>query len=160
MSEDQVTPTTRRRRDNNYRSKACSKSIGNEPLEHEGSEIGPSALTKSASAMPRQSVDNKAPPIEWESISNDVKAIQMDVDLAFTTQLRIINTMQRWLEEALFEFFQPWLPSLLAKKTISTVEEVKFDEWTMVLGKEIKTLPKMATQRIPGSSLSQELAAA
>ena len=104
--------------------------------------------------MPRQSVNNNPPPIEQENISNDVRAIQMDVDLAFTTQLRIIKTMQRWLEEALFQFFQQWLPSLLAKKNISTVEEVKLDEWTMIFpgGGRIKTLPKVATQRIPESS--------
>lgn len=80
-------------------------------------------------------------------------------NMPFKTQRQVLTTVQELLEESCFDFAQQWLPDVLKDKNIKEAEQAELTEWSNIMGKEVKTLPKHATQRIAGTSLTQELTA-
>lgn len=157
MSKQQIDDAgSRKRKEDNYLAKKRSKSIGAEPNRREINDAKhPTEATKTLT-IPTQTAPEVPNPV---SDRGELESVLQEANIPFKTQLRIVTTVQFWLEEALFDFFQKWLPNILATKGIDMPEKVELTEWTNVMGKEIKSLPKAATQRISGTSLTQELTA-
>ena len=157
MSKQQIDDAgSRKRKEDNYLAKKRSKSISAEPKRREIKDVKHPTEATQTLAIPAQTAPEVPNP---DSDRGELESVSQEANIPFKTQLRIVTTVQFWLEEALFEFFQKWLPKILAAKGIDMAEKVELTEWTNVMGKDIKSLPKASTQRISGTSLTQELTA-
>ena len=148
---------TKKRKENNYRAKKRSMSTDTkEPHSLENLDVG---LPKHPVTESREPIRDCTPPCDVQRPEIKQHPTPLDASIPFRTQFRILTAVQGWLEEAIFEFFQKWLPEALEAKDIDVAEKVELTDWADTIGKEMKALPKAATGRIPGTSLMQELRA-
>ena len=148
---------TKQRKENNYRAKKCSKSTdtkGGHSLENLDASLPAHVVTESQ--IP---TSDCKPPHDVQEPGTKPLPAPLDASIPFKTQFGIVTTVQSWLEQAIFEFFRKWLPKVLEAKDIDVAEKVELTDWADTIGREIKALPKAATDRIPGTSLMQELRA-
>ena len=148
---------TKKRKENNYRAKKQSKSADvKEPhcLENLGVGLPTHPVTES-----QKPTHGCTPPCDVQQPGIKPLPTPLDASIPFKTQFGIVTAVQGWLEEAIFEFFRKWLPEVLEAKDIDVPEKVELTDWADIIGKELKALPKAATDRIPGTSLMQELRA-
>ncbi|CAF9921395.1 MAG: hypothetical protein HETSPECPRED_004521 [Heterodermia speciosa] len=148
---------TKQRKENNYRAKKHNKN----PDTNE-----PRRLASLDADLPTHPVPDTQEPTRDCTPPRDVQKpglkpfpTPLDASIPFKTQFGILTTVQGWLEKAIFDFFRKWLPEVLEAKDIDVAEKVELTDWADTIGKEIKALPKAATDRIPGTSLMQELRA-
>ena len=148
---------TKKRKENNYRAKKRSMSTDTKaPHSLENLDVG---LPKHPVTESHEPTSDCTPPCDVQKPEIKQLPTPLDASIPFRTQFRILTAVQGWLEEAIFEFFQKWLPEALEAKDIDVAEKVELTDWADTIGKEMKALPKAATGRIPGTSLMQELRA-
>ena len=147
---------TKKRRENNYRAKKGIMSTDtNEPRSLENLDAG----LPNHPAVESQPKRDCTPPCGVQKPETKPALTPLDASIPFKTQFGIVTAVQGWLEDAIFEFFRKWLPEALEAKDIDVAEKVELTDWADTIGKDIKALPKAATDRIPGTSLMQELRA-
>lgn len=160
MSKDFISdPAVRKRKDDNYRAKKRSKSIEAQPGRRENIDGDLAAQTSKALTISENPVATSATSSGAQDSVTKPRDVSSNTCIPFKTQLRILTTVQGWLEEACFDFTQKWLPNVLAAKDIDLPEKAELTEWTNIISKELKALPKTATQWVQGTSLRQELTA-
>lgn len=160
MSKGQITdPAAMKRKIDNYNRKKGSKNTGSAG-RHEANDGGLAAETSKGFEVSKQTALKSTPHpekgdaqelCEWTSYPTP--------NIPFKTQRQVLVTVQGMLEEACFDFAHQWVPTILSHKGIKEAEQVELTEWSGILGKEVRSLRKNATQRIPGTSLTQELTA-
>ena len=148
---------TKKRKENNYRAKKQSKSTdAKESHALENLDVGLPTNTVTESQNPSHDC---TPPCDVQQPGTKSLPTPLDASIPFKTQFGIVTAVQGWLEEAIFEFFRKWLPEVLEAKDIDVAEKVELTDWADTIGKDIKALPRAATDRIPGTNLMQELRA-
>ncbi|KAL8792895.1 MAG: hypothetical protein Q9195_004537 [Heterodermia aff. obscurata] len=148
---------TKQRKENNYRAKKHSKST--DAKEPHGPETLAVGLPIHPVTETQKPTHDCTPPCDIQQLRSKPLPTPLDASIPFKTQFRIVTAVQGWLEEAIFEFFRKWLPEVLEAKGIDVAEKVELTDWAETIGKEMRALPKAATDRIPGTSLMQELRA-
>ena len=157
MPKDRMDdPATMKRKNDNYLAKKHNRgsSAGTSKQEPEDSDLA----AKADEAL-KTSNDLNSKTTNKPKNHEDQRIALPTLNIPFKTQRRILTTLQTWLEEACFQFFQKWTPGTLNQKGLKDAEQVELTEWGKLIGREIKTLPKNATQRIPGTNITQELTA-
>ena len=158
MSKDQIIdPATMKRRNNNYLRKKRNKNPEGAP-KHEDDDGGLSAQANKVLEISKDSI-SQAPHADQTGTSDTPSTALPTPNMPFKTQRLVLTTVQDLLEKSCFDFAQQWLLDVLKGKNIKEAEQVDLTEWSKIMGKEAKTIPKHATQRIAGTSLTQELTA-
>ena len=159
MSKEQITdPATMKRKNDNYNRKKGNKSSSSAD-NHGSKDGGPSIENSKSLAVSKDGAPESAPRPEPIDDQKAPWTAYPTPNIPFKTQRQVLTTVQGMLEEACFDFAQQWVPTILRDKGIKEAEQVELTEWGSILGKEIKSIPKNATQRIPGTSFTQELTA-
>ena len=148
---------TKKRKENNYRAKKQSKST--DAKESHALESLDAGIPTNTVTEAQKPTHDCTPPRDVQQSAAKPLPTPLDASIPFKTQFGIVTAVQGWLEEAIFDFFRKWLPEVLEAKDIDIAEKVELTDWADTIGKEIKALPKAATDRIPGTSLMQELRA-
>lgn len=124
-------------------------------LEQEAAESEAKALdeaTRSDLAMHEGDQDGEqidvaeAGPIEDSSGSNSSKSPSLFPPyLSYTSQHKLLNTVQRVLEDCCYDWVAKWIPSLLDERKWTCSEAVELSKWTATIPKRFANLSSEAT---------------
>ena len=148
-----IDPATMKRRNDKYIKKRNKTAEGIPKQEDDG---GLSAQTSKVLEISKVS---EAPRAAHTGTPDSPITVLPTPNMPFKNQRQVLTTVQELLEESCFDFARQWLLDVLKHQDIKEAEQVELTEWSNIMAKEGKKLPKHAIQRIAGTSLTQELTA-